>query len=83
MGRPKRRVPFQGKEVDATPVTPTQSNEHWNNYLLEDGSVIRMKLVVTEFLKIDGQYDQEGNPVYAIKSTNVVAVETPEDQRKR
>lgn len=82
MGRPKRRVPFQGKEVDATPVTPTQSNEHWNNYLLEDGTVIRMKLVATEFLKIYGEYDKEGNPVYVIKSTNIAAVEAPEELRR-
>lgn len=75
MSRPKKKVSFQGSEVEATPVSPTSSSEYWNQYLLEDGSVIRMKLVATEFLKIDGVKDSEGNPVYVIKSTNVVSVE--------
>lgn len=75
MSRPKKKVNFQGSEVEATPVSPTSSSEYWNQYLLEDGSVIRMKLVATEFLKIDGVKDSEGNPVYVIKSTNVVSVE--------
>lgn len=83
MGRPKKRVPYKGKEVEATPVSPTSTNEYWNQYFLEDGSVIRMKLVATEFARIDGEYDDDGNPVYSIKSTNVVSVETPEELKRR
>lgn len=83
MPRPKKRVPYQGSEVEATPVTPTSTSEHWNQYLLEDGSVVRMKLVATEFLKIDDEYDAEGNPVYVIRSTNVVAVESPDELKQR
>lgn len=82
MGRPKKRIPFQGREVEATPVSPTSASEHWNQYLLEDSSVVRMKLVATEFLRLDGEYDADGNPIYLIRSTNVVAVEAPEELRK-
>lgn len=82
MGRPKRRVQFQGREVEATPVSATSSSEHWNHYLLEDGSVIKMKLVATEFLRLDGIQDNEGNPVYQIRSTNVVSVEHAEERKK-
>lgn len=83
MGRPKKRVPYQGKEVDGTPLTPTSTNEYWNQYLLEDGSVIRTKLVATEFVRLDGEYDADGNPVYLVKWTNVVSVESPEELRRR
>lgn len=83
MPRPKKRVPFGGKEVEGTPVTPTSSSEHWNQYLLEDGSVVRMKLVATEFVRIEGEYDAEGNPVYVVRSTNVVAVESPDGLKRR
>ena len=82
MGRPKRRVNFQCREVEATPVSSTSSDEHWNQYLLEDQTVIRLKLVATEFLRIDGEYDPDGNPVYMVKSTNVVSVESTQ-LRKR
>jgi len=80
--RPKKRVPYGGKEVEGTPVSPTSTSEHWNQYLLEDGSVVRMKLVATEFVRIDGEYDAEGNPVYIIRSTNVVAVESPDELKR-
>ena len=48
--------------------------EHWNEYLLTDGSVIRLKTVVTDILKVVGKFDAEGNPVYVVKAANVVAV---------
>jgi hypothetical protein len=76
-------VQFQGREVDGTPVSATQSNEHWNQYLLEDGSVVKLKLVATEFVRLDGVYDPEGNPVYLVKSTNVTAIEASDELRKR
>lgn len=83
MSRPKKRVPYKGGEFDATPVTPTSTSEHWNQYLLDDGSVVRTKLVATEFSRIDGEYDTDRNPVYFIKWTTVVAVESPEELRQR
>jgi hypothetical protein len=79
----KRRIPFQGREVEATLVSPTQSAEHWNTYLLEDGSVIKLKAVATEFMRVDGMYDAEGNPVYAIKSATVTTVDAAEDLKKK
>lgn len=57
--------------------------EHWNEYLVEDGSVLRVKLVATEVVRVDGQYDQEGNPLYIVNSTNVLAVSSPEDLMRK
>ena len=83
MPEKKRRVNVPGRgEREATLVMPTQSNEHWNTYLLEDGSVVRMKLVATEFMRIEDEYDREGNPLYYIRSTNVTAVEAADSLRK-
>ncbi len=58
------------------------SGEHWNEYLADDGSVIRLKPVVTQILRVEGLYDQSGDPVYVINSTNVVSVSAAEDLRK-
>ena len=49
-----------------------------NEYLVEDGSVLRVKLVATEVIRLDDQYDNEGNPIYVVNSTNVLAVSAPE-----
>lgn len=48
--------------------------EHFNDYLLDDGSVVRVKLVATEFVRVEGETDDQGRPIYMISSTNVVAV---------
>lgn len=57
--------------------------EHWNEYLLTDGSVVRLKAVVTEILKVDGKFDNEGNPVYVVKSANVVTVSASDRAREK
>jgi len=75
------RLP-NGDMVDAEDIEITQSSEHWNQYLLEDNSVIKMKLVTTKIVRLVNQYDQMGNPVYFINSTNVVSVECPDSLKK-
>jgi hypothetical protein len=80
----KKRVNLPGLgEVDATVVGYRTSGENWNEYLADDGTVVRIKLVVTEIVRVDGQYDQDGNPVYLVKSANVTAVSAPEELRRQ
>lgn len=72
-----------GDWVNATPIQINQANEQWNTYLLEDGSVLKVKLVVTKVLRLDGSYDVEGNPVYRFQSTNVTSLQVPEELKKK
>jgi hypothetical protein len=60
-----------------------QTNEYWNQYLLDDGTVIKMKLVATKVLRVDNKYDQEGNPLYIIQSTNVTSVNALDNLKKK
>ena len=79
-----RRVPLaDGTEGDAEVVGFRASGEHWNEYLLDDRTVLKLKLVVTDVVRVDGQYDQAGNPVYVVQSTNVLAVDAPDELRRR
>ncbi len=80
----KKKLDLPGMgEVEVTEIGFHASGEHWNEYLADDGSVIRIKLVATEVLRVDGQYDAEGNPAYFVKSTNVTNVSAPEDLRRK
>jgi hypothetical protein len=80
----KRRVTVPGLgEVEVTEVGFRSGGENWNEYLADDGTVIRMKLVVTEVLRVDGQYDAEGTPVYLVKSTNVTSISAPDELRRQ
>lgn len=79
----KRRMHWpDGRDVEIQPVGFRSTAEHWNEYFLDDGSVVRVKLVATEICKVEGEYDEDGNPAYVLRSTNVLAVSSPESLRK-
>lgn len=82
MSRRTINLPGRGPtEVDEVGYR-TLSDEFWNEYLLDDGTRVRIKLVVTEVLKLPGEFDVHGNPVYVVNSTNVMHVNAPGEQRK-
>lgn len=71
-----------GRELDALEMPFQVGGEHWNEYVCDDGSVVRLKPVVTEIFRIEGEYDPMGNPVYVVNSTNVVSVSAPDELRR-
>jgi len=80
-GMPK--VNFRGQEFDATEVDFQTRKEDWSEYQLMDGTVIKMKLVVSEIFRIEGVYDNEGNPAYQIKSTNLPVIKSPDTLKRK
>ena len=74
----KRMVPLpDGKTAEATVLTFRTSSEEWNEYLLEDGTVLKLKAVATEVFRVDGAFDPQGNPLYILQSQNVMGVSAP------
>ena len=69
----ERKVKFKlgDQEVDAWDV-PFESTERWTEIKLEDGAVLRLKAVVSNVYRVEGKKDNQGNPVYAVKSTNAM-----------
>lgn len=70
-------------QVTVTEVGYRAVSENWNEYFADDGSVIRIKVVVTEVLRVDDRYDDQGDPVYVVKSANVTAVSAADEVRKQ
>lgn len=83
MANDKVMISMGGKQVQATPVDVNQSGEKWNEYLLEDGTVLKMKLVLKKVFRVDGEFDEEGNPVYVMQSTNVTSISAPGELKKK
>lgn len=79
----KIKMNYKGKEVDATVIEVNQESSYWNNYLLDDQSVLKLKVILTKVARIDNEYDQEGNPVYVVQATNIVRVDCPESLKKK
>ena len=84
MPLPKKKVSLpSGQEVEGTVMPFQVGGEHFNEYVVEDGTILKVKLVVTEVLRIEGAYDAEGNPVYLVASTNVMSVSSPDALRRK
>ena len=79
----RRKVPFQGKQVEGVEIPIRSSGEFWNEYFLEDGTVIKVKVVTTDIVRIDEQFDADGNPIYVMRNTTVSSVSAPENLRKK
>ncbi len=60
-----------GEEVDFEPLA-----ERWNEYRLSDGSLLKMKLVVTKVIRLD-KWNDQGEPIYLISSNNVISASVP------
>jgi hypothetical protein len=82
MPEDKMTINFGGRQVEATPVDVNQSSEKWNEYLLEDGTVLKMKLILKKVMRVDNEYDGEGNPIYVMQSTNVNTITAPKHLKK-
>jgi len=72
------KIAYKGQEVEGEDINFKLLREDWNRYQLEDGTELRMRLILSEVVKIPDEYDQEGNPVYVVKSGNITVVKSPD-----
>lgn len=67
-----------GETVEGERLPFESVKEPWTECRLEDGTIIKLKLVVSDVMRLD-QDNVGGEPQYVVKSSNVMSVETPED----
>ena len=77
------KVSYQGREVDAIDVNFKVGREDWNQYQLADGTELRMRLIVSAVYMVPGEHDQDGNPVYVVKSGNIIVANSPDHLKKQ
>lgn len=82
MPRTRRIQGSDGREHEAEPIGFRASGEHFNEYLLDDGSVLRIKLVLTNVWKVKDTYDGYGDPAYLVRHSEVIAVDAPDHLRE-
>ncbi|MGA2817358.1 MAG: hypothetical protein ABSE67_13860 [Xanthobacteraceae bacterium] len=80
----KIKVPYQNRVVEGTEVAVEESTERWTEVALADGARIRLKSAVIGAVRLDNEYDLEGNPIYVLNATPVMAVvESPEKFKRK
>jgi hypothetical protein len=77
----KVRLP-NGSEVEATNVDFETMQEDWNEYKLEDGTVLRFKTVVSSIIRTENYDPMTGDPVYHVRSTNILRVKVPDELKR-
>ena len=78
----KVHLKHEGKIREGALVPVEESTERWTIIKLEDGTTIRMKPVVTDVVRLLGEYDDEGQPVYVVKSAHIMPLTVPIALRK-
>jgi hypothetical protein len=64
-------------------VEPLTHSEPWNIYeIVKNGTIIKAKLVVSDFYKVINKFDALGNPYYAMKNGPVFDVKPNVDKQK-
>jgi hypothetical protein len=83
MAERKRKLKLFGHDSDVTDVDIVARTEHVAEYTLSDGAVIRFTAVPTEVIRIDGQWNADGNPIYIVMNGTVTTVvSAPENIRR-
>ncbi len=68
------KVEYEGRHEEGHRIPFEPVDEPWTKCRLPDGTIIRMKLVVADVIRLQRE-DSLGEPVYVIESSNVVAIE--------
>jgi len=76
------KVPYQGLTVDGIEVDFKALREEWNEYEASDGSTVRLKVIVTNIVRLKDKFDSVGNPIYVVRSSNVLSTSVSEKSKK-
>ena len=76
----KMKLP-DGRIIDVEPRSITKTNEQWSTYVLDDGTTIRVKPVVT-FIARTADYTDEGEPVYQLRWNVIITADVPDNLKK-
>jgi hypothetical protein len=73
--------PVSQREVEGTQVDFESVAEPWASYKLSDGSTLKVRTILTAVLRLEGEYDAAGNPIYTVSSQTIVQVNAPKTLR--
>jgi len=74
----KVRMNLGGQMVEAERMVFKAMDEPWSLYKLDDGSIVKLKLVVSDIYKLPIPDPVTGFPQVMVRTSNVVSYEPPE-----
>src|SRR5256886_4136251 len=64
--------PVTQRQVEAEQIDFEGKDEPWSTYELTDGRTLKVRVILTGVLRIEGEYDQSGNLIYVVSSQTVI-----------
>lgn len=83
MPETKRTLRLLGQDKEVTEVPVVSANEEWSTYVLEDGTTLKYKTVATSVLRVDGEYNPDGSPVYLVIASAITHATNVSDALRR
>jgi hypothetical protein len=86
MAEKKVRVPFPtptSPVMEGSEVLVAESTERWTDIRLEDGTEMRLKSTVISAIRMDDQFDPDGNPMYLLKANPAVGIINVPDRLRK
>jgi hypothetical protein len=82
MNSKKVQVPFKGKIIEGEEIRFKEVEERWNEYELEDGTNMKIKLVLSRVVRTN-EYNADNDPIYVVNTQNILNVIVPEKLKKK
>lgn len=68
---------IDGEYQDAQPVEVIEASRPWGDFLLSDGTRLRVHIIVDGVCRLLNTYDRQGNPVYWVHVRTMSATQSP------
>lgn len=73
---PKKPYLYQDRQVQGQTIEFESKGEPWNQYTLEDGTQLKIKVVLLGAVRLD-EYNDHGQPIYQFQLQQLVGADVP------
>lgn len=78
----RTKLQIGAETIDGVDLDFRTLREEWNEYETEDGTRVRVKLVVSGIIRTDRYDYQTDQPIYVVQSGNVVITKLPDELKE-
>ncbi len=79
----KRKIKYQERDVVGVVVPFDVINDNWSEFHLKDGTTIKMRPIVKSIVRLEDEYDQNGDPIYIVQSDPLVMLSNTSEHLRR
>jgi hypothetical protein len=77
------KISHEGRDVEAERVEVVSSQEQRSTYNLSDGTTLSLRTIVIDVLRLVDVWNDDGDPVYVVRSSPTLSADVPLELRKR